>query len=222
MLARSIIGAKVAAPDRPAIAYVGDGAWGMSFGEILTCVRERLSGHRGCLPQQAMGRGKEEIRWIFMTRVSSARTRKSELGGMARSHGCGRRHHRQAFATWAKLFATACDAQEEGKTTVIEVMVTQELGDPFRRDALKKPKRLLQKYEIILGSLKKYEHGRAKPGHNCLSMRAGIYGFLELKIGKLQRNLPALGHYVTHRAGVVTKRIRNLNLFCWVLSWPDR
>ena len=30
----TIVGAKVAAPDRPAIAYVGDGAWGMSFGEL--------------------------------------------------------------------------------------------------------------------------------------------------------------------------------------------
>ena len=36
------IGAKAAAPERPAVAYVGDGAWGMSFGEILTCVREEL------------------------------------------------------------------------------------------------------------------------------------------------------------------------------------
>ena len=38
----TIIGTKVAAPERPAIAYVGDGAWGMSFGEILTCVREDI------------------------------------------------------------------------------------------------------------------------------------------------------------------------------------
>ena len=37
-----LIGAKVAAPERPAVAYVGDGAWGMSFGEILTCVRENI------------------------------------------------------------------------------------------------------------------------------------------------------------------------------------
>ena len=29
---------------------------------------------------------------------------------------------------------------------VIEVMVTQELGDPFRRDALKYPRRVLEKY----------------------------------------------------------------------------
>ena len=36
------IGAKVAAPERPAIAYVGDGAWGMSLNETLTAVRENI------------------------------------------------------------------------------------------------------------------------------------------------------------------------------------
>ena len=43
--------------------------------------------------------------------------------------------------------ATRCsDAVACGRPTVLEVMVTQELGDPFRRDALKKPVRLLEKY----------------------------------------------------------------------------
>ena len=37
--------------------------------------------------------------------------------------------------------------QSEGKTTVIEMMVTKELGDPFRRDALSKPVRHLEKYK---------------------------------------------------------------------------
>jgi sulfoacetaldehyde acetyltransferase len=37
-------------------------------------------------------------------------------------------------------------AQAEGKCTVIEMMVTQELGDPFRRDALSRPVRYLAKY----------------------------------------------------------------------------
>ena len=36
------IGAKVGRPDRPAIAYVGDGAWGMSLNEVMTCVRENI------------------------------------------------------------------------------------------------------------------------------------------------------------------------------------
>jgi sulfoacetaldehyde acetyltransferase len=42
----------------------------------------------------------------------------------------------------------AVEAQmKEGKTTVVEIMCTRELGDPFRRDALSKPVRLLEKYK---------------------------------------------------------------------------
>src|SRR3984885_7322440 len=37
-----ICGAKIASPQRPAFAYVGDGAWGISFNELLTCARERI------------------------------------------------------------------------------------------------------------------------------------------------------------------------------------
>ena len=33
---------KIAQPDRPSIAYIGDGAWGMSLNEIMTCVRENI------------------------------------------------------------------------------------------------------------------------------------------------------------------------------------
>jgi sulfoacetaldehyde acetyltransferase len=40
----------------------------------------------------------------------------------------------------------AISAQREGKTTVLEMMVTRELGDPFRRDALSPPVRHLAKY----------------------------------------------------------------------------
>jgi sulfoacetaldehyde acetyltransferase len=37
----TIIGAKVAAPHRPAV-YAGDGAWGMSLMETMTCVRHNI------------------------------------------------------------------------------------------------------------------------------------------------------------------------------------
>jgi sulfoacetaldehyde acetyltransferase len=47
----------------------------------------------------------------------------------------------------AAALRAAAAAQGEGKTTVLEVMVTQELGDPFRRDALSKPVRHLAKYQ---------------------------------------------------------------------------
>jgi sulfoacetaldehyde acetyltransferase len=42
----------------------------------------------------------------------------------------------------------AVDAQmNQGRTTVLEIMCTRELGDPFRRDALSKPVRFLEKYK---------------------------------------------------------------------------
>ena len=40
----------------------------------------------------------------------------------------------------------ATQNQKDGKTTVVEMMVTKELGDPFRRDAMKLPQRVLAKY----------------------------------------------------------------------------
>ena len=44
--------------------------------------------------------------------------------------------------------AAAVQAQmNEGKTTVVEIMCTKELGDPFRKDALKTPTRHLDKYK---------------------------------------------------------------------------
>ncbi|HET8791315.1 MAG TPA: thiamine pyrophosphate-dependent enzyme, partial [Modicisalibacter sp.] len=42
----------------------------------------------------------------------------------------------------------AVDMQmNEGKTCILEIMCTRELGDPFRRDALSKPVRFLEKYQ---------------------------------------------------------------------------
>jgi hypothetical protein len=53
----------------------------------------------------------------------------------------------QGRADVGPALAAACAAQKEGRTTVLEMMVTRELGDPFRRDALSKPVRLLDKYK---------------------------------------------------------------------------
>jgi sulfoacetaldehyde acetyltransferase len=52
-----------------------------------------------------------------------------------------------SLADAGPALAAACAAQKEGRTTVLEMMVTRELGDPFRRDALRKPVRLLEKYK---------------------------------------------------------------------------
>ena len=50
----------------------------------------------------------------------------------------------------APALEAATAAQADGRTTVLEMMVTQELGDPFRRDALSKPVRHLKKYQQFM------------------------------------------------------------------------
>ena len=142
----AMIGCKVAAPDRPAIAYVGDGAWGMSFGEILTCVREQIPVTAVVFNNQQWGAEKKNQVDFYSNRFLGVNLDNPSWAGVARSLGA-------EGVTVEKLsdvgpaLEQACRAQSEGKTTVLEMMVTQELGDPFRRDALKLPKRLLTKYQ---------------------------------------------------------------------------
>jgi sulfoacetaldehyde acetyltransferase len=56
------------------------------------------------------------------------------------AEGCG--HRGVTVRTTEQLsqaLRTACAAQAQGVTTFIEVLLNQELGEPFRRDAMKKP-----------------------------------------------------------------------------------
>ena len=41
-----------------------------------------------------------------------------------------------------KAIKQSCEDQKKGITTFIEVILNQELGEPFRRDAMKKPVRV--------------------------------------------------------------------------------
>ena len=142
----TIIGAKVAAPERPAIAYVGDGAWGMSFGEILTCVREDIPVTAVVFNNEQWGAEKKNQVDFYANRFSGVNLEEPELG--RRRQGDGRRGIVvETSAMSARRWTRPCDAAEEGQDHGARVMVTQELGDPFRRDALKKPQRLLDKYE---------------------------------------------------------------------------
>jgi len=142
----TIIGAKVAAPDRPAVAYVGDGAWGMSFGEILTCVRESIPVTAVVFNNGQWGAEKKNQVDFYATRFLGVNLENPSFAGIARAMGAEGVTVTELDQVGEAL-QKACDAQSQGKTTIVEVMVTKELGDPFRRDALKKPVRLLDKYK---------------------------------------------------------------------------
>jgi sulfoacetaldehyde acetyltransferase len=72
------------------------------------------------------------------------------FAGIARAFGC-EGVTVDKLADVGPALRAACAAQKQGKTTVLEMMVTQELGDPFRRDALSVPVRYLDKYKAYSG-----------------------------------------------------------------------
>jgi sulfoacetaldehyde acetyltransferase len=143
----TIIGAKVAAPDRPAIAYVGDGAWGMSFGEIQTCVRENIPVTAVVFNNGQWGAEKKNHVDFYDKRFVGVNLDKQpSWAAVAKAMGAeGVRI--ESLSDVGPALAAATRAQSEGKTTVLEMMVTRELGDPFRRDALAMPVRHLDKYK---------------------------------------------------------------------------
>ena len=143
----TIVGAKVAAPDRPAIAYVGDGAWGMSFGELQTCVRENIAVTAIVFNNGQWGAEKKNHVDFYEKRfVGVNLDRQPSWAAVAQAMGAdGRRIEK--LADVGPALRDAAKAQVDGRTTVLEMMVTRELGDPFRRDALALPTRHLAKYK---------------------------------------------------------------------------
>jgi len=143
----TIIGAKVAAPDRPAISYAGDGAWGMSMQETLTCVRHNIPVTAVVFHNRQWGAEKKNQVDFYNRRFVAAELENESWAAIAKAMGAeGIRVDR--LEEVGPALKKAVELQmNEGKTCILEIMCTRELGDPFRRDALSKPVRYLEKYK---------------------------------------------------------------------------
>jgi len=142
----TVIGAKAAQPERPAISYAGDGAWAMSMGEILTCVRHDIPVTAVVFHNRQWGAEKKNQVDFYGRRFVAAELDHQNFAGIAQAMGAEGIVVEKLEEVGPAL-KRAVDAQmNDGKTTVIEIMCTRELGDPFRRDALSKPVRFLDKY----------------------------------------------------------------------------
>jgi len=144
-----ICGAKVASPERPAFAYVGDGAWGISFNELLTCAREKIGVTVIVFNNEQWGAEKKNHVDFYSRRYQGVNLENPSWAAVARAFGCDGVTV-EKLTDVAPALRAAAAAQSAGKTTVLEIMVTQELGDPFRRDALSRPVRHLEKYQKFM------------------------------------------------------------------------
>jgi len=144
-----ICGAKVASPERPAFAYVGDGAWGISFNELLTCAREKIGVTVIVFNNEQWGAEKKNHVDFYSRRYQGVNLENPSWAAVARAFGCDGVSV-ERLTDVAPALRAAAAAQSAGKTTVLEMMLTQELGDPFRRDALSRPVRYLEKYQKFM------------------------------------------------------------------------
>ena len=142
----TIIGAKVARPDRPAVSYAGDGAWAMSMVETMTCVRHGIPVTAVVFHNRQWGAEKKNQVDFYNRRFVAGELDSPSFAGIARSMGAEGIVVDRLEDVGPSLKKAIDMQMNEGKTCIIEIMCTRELGDPFRRDALSKPVRFLDKY----------------------------------------------------------------------------
>ncbi|MFT5574385.1 MAG: sulfoacetaldehyde acetyltransferase [Cryomorphaceae bacterium] len=142
-----MMGAKCAAPERPAVAYAGDGAWAMSMGEIMTAVRHDIPVTAVVFHNRQWGAEKKNQVDFYNRRFVAGELDSESFAGIAQAMGAQGIVVDQLEDVGPALKKAIDMQMNEGKTCVIEVMCTRELGDPFRRDALAKPTRHLEKYK---------------------------------------------------------------------------
>ncbi len=144
----TIIGAKAAAMDRPAVSYAGDGAWAMSMTEIMTAVRHNIPVTSVVFHNRQWGAEKKNQVDFYGRRFVAGELDGGEnYAEIAKAMGAEGVRVDKIDNVGAALTDAINAQMNEGKTTVIEIMCTQELGDPFRKDALSTPVRHLDKYK---------------------------------------------------------------------------
>lgn len=137
----AIAGAKIGCPDVPVVGFAGDGAFGISMNEMVSV-------GRGDWPPMTMiifrnyqwgAEKRNTTLWFDDNFVGTELDTNVSYAKIA--DACGLTGVQVAtMDALTDALATAIKGQmKENKTTFIEVLLNKELGEPFRRDAMKKP-----------------------------------------------------------------------------------
>ena len=144
------LGAKLGRPDLPVVAIIGDGAWGMSLHEVSTAVEHNIPVIACVFNNQCWGAEKRNQMDFYNSRFIGVEIKGPSFAEVARVMGA----HGVRVENAEEIRSALEEAIELNKPSVIEIMVDPEqLAPPFRRDALRYPRRYLQKYRHL-----DYEH----------------------------------------------------------------
>ncbi len=137
----AIVGAKIGQPNVPVVGFAGDGAFGIAVNELTAIGR----GEWPAITQivfrnyQWGAEKRNSTLWFDDNFVGTELDTQVSYAGIAQACGLQGVVARTMDELKDALAKAIDDQMNHGKTTLIEAMINQELGEPFRRDAMKKP-----------------------------------------------------------------------------------
>jgi len=139
----AVVGAKIGCPDTPVVGFSGDGAFGIAVNELTAIGRGEWPAVTQIVFRnyQWGAEKRNSTLWFDDNFVGTELDQQVSYAGIAQACGLKGVIARTQDELTAALNQAIID-QKNGVTTLIEAMINQELGEPFRRDAMKKPVRV--------------------------------------------------------------------------------
>jgi sulfoacetaldehyde acetyltransferase len=136
----SILGAKIGCPDVPVVGFAGDGAFGISMNEMTSCGRDDWPAITMVIFRNYQWGAEKRNTTLWYDNNFIGTELNPTLSYAKVAEGCGLKGVTvTSQSELTSALQEACAAQANGVTTFIEVILNQELGEPFRRDAMKRP-----------------------------------------------------------------------------------
>ena len=137
----AILGAKIGCPDVPVVGFAGDGAFGISMNEMTACGREEWPAITMVIFRNYQWGAEKRNTTLWFEDNFVGTELDADVSYAAIAKACGVNGvQAKSMEELTEQLNQAIDLQmREGKTTFIEAILNQELGEPFRRDAMKAP-----------------------------------------------------------------------------------
>ena len=136
----SIIGAKIGNPDTPVVGFAGDGAFGISMSEMSSIGREEWPAITMVVFRNYQWGAEKRNSTLWYDDNFVGTELDPHLSYARVAEACGLKGVvAKTQQQLTEAIAKSCEEQKNGVTTFIEIILNQELGEPFRRDAMKKP-----------------------------------------------------------------------------------
>ena len=137
----SILGAKIGRPDVPVVGFAGDGAFGISMNEMTACGREDWPPITMVIFRNFQWGAEKRNTTLWYDNNFVGTELDPHLSYAKIAEACGLKGVQvdTMDALTDALSVAVKEQMKDKRTTFIEVILNQELGEPFRRDAMKKP-----------------------------------------------------------------------------------